>query len=539
MFFLLILVVAVLVVSPEQVLLVALLVVVAILGHLVLGAPPIFRRHSRAISAIGLGTDVVVLAVLFALVPFPAELLPFLAFLPAMLLAFRFGAGVAIGGGAVLCLTSIAAGRLPLSPAALLPWLAAAGAVLLGGLAGRKLRSAPPPVTKPAPTEALALEVFATLNQALATQPDSQRILELILELGSKIISPGQVSAIQALAFTFDSKTREYLEVSALLRADSSTLHKRFSARRGVFHEVIVSGDPVLTDHHQPPLDELPGLRDLQILLLPVQTLLDVYGLVLFAGRGDLGLDREGDRRVELLLAVVGQCALAFQNVVLQEELRRERAEILLNEEESRHRLARDFHDGPVQRVAAITMQLEFIKVLLSRQPERVIPELESIQALARQAAHEMRTMLFTLRPMVLETDGLVAAIRQLVQRLNEQEHANIQLETGQIPRLDKQIEETVFAVVQEALGNARKYARDAPTTVRLMIEGGFLVAQVEDLGPGFDVKKTLSRYSMRGSLGMVNMQERARLVDGRLAIDSAPGRGTIVSLAVPLTRSS
>lgn len=522
--------------APQQIRDVAPLLAAIVLAQLILGLPPFFRRNSALVSAVGLGIDAVSVAAAAIAVQLPVTVAAPLALVPTSLIALRFGAlvGVALVSAVGLAVSALHPTGTSLI-ATVVPWVAVAASAGLIGIAAAAPRNVKQRPAAAATSQGAAVELLGRLGQSLATRANPQRILEILLDTGARIVNPDQPGQIQALALTFVLQQPNQLKIDTVLRTDPGYCNRRFPGNAGIFGEVLSSGDAILTDGRQPPLDQLGALRDQQIVLLPIQTALDAYGVALFAGRGELGLDREGDPRFELLLAAVGQCALALQNAGLQQEVRRERSEILLNEEESRHRLARDLHDGPVQRVAAISMQLEFIKVLLDRQPHRVRGELEAVQALARQASQEMRTLLFALRPIALESDGLVAAIKQLVQRLREQERVNIRLEAGSIPRLDLKIEETVFAIVREAAGNAKKHAGGAPIVIRLMIEGGFLVVQVEDKGPGFDLQRTRVGYGSRASLGLVNMQERARMIDGRLAIDSAPGQGTIVNLAVPL----
>jgi signal transduction histidine kinase len=101
---------------------------------------------------------------------------------------------------------------------------------------------------------------------------------------------------------------------------------------------------------------------------------------------------------------------------------------------------------------------------------------------------------------------------------------------------LDPHVAGTVFSLIDEAVNNARKHAPGAPIRVTVEKEDGTLVARVRDEGPGFDVQAVHSDYVKRGSLGLVNMKDRARLVDGQLVIESAPGHGTWITLRVPLS---
>jgi signal transduction histidine kinase len=93
----------------------------------------------------------------------------------------------------------------------------------------------------------------------------------------------------------------------------------------------------------------------------------------------------------------------------------------------------------------------------------------------------------------------------------------------------------TLFAIIQEAVGNARKHAGEATVTVRVMHAPTELIVLVEDSGRGFELQQVQERYTRSGSLGLVNMKERAELIGASWAISSVPGEGTTVSVRVPL----
>ena len=102
---------------------------------------------------------------------------------------------------------------------------------------------------------------------------------------------------------------------------------------------------------------------------------------------------------------------------------------------------------------------------------------------------------------------------------------------------LDKNVQGVIFYIIDEAIGNARKHAQAKRIQVRLYLQDNSFVAEVTDDGRGFDVDAVQTRYDERGSLGMVNMYERAELVSGELAITSKPDQGTRIRLTVPLPK--
>ena len=101
--------------------------------------------------------------------------------------------------------------------------------------------------------------------------------------------------------------------------------------------------------------------------------------------------------------------------------------------------------------------------------------------------------------------------------------------------RFEPEVESTIFAIVEEAVNNARKYSQADTVSVRMSPYEGVYVTTVRDSGVGFDLKAVESNYDERGSLGLLNMRERAELLGGKLEIETRPGFGTIVTLVVPL----
>ena len=144
--------------------------------------------------------------------------------------------------------------------------------------------------------------------------------------------------------------------------------------------------------------------------------------------------------------------------------------------------------------------------------------------------------MLFTLRPVVLETQGLKVAVEQLVQKLQETVDLPVHLYIEDFgDRLDVNVQAVAFFITEEAINNAKKHANANNIWVRMYIQDDCFVTEVEDDGKGFVVEEESKAAAQRGSLGLINLRERAELVEGQLTIESQPGQGTKVSLVVPL----
>ena len=154
-----------------------------------------------------------------------------------------------------------------------------------------------------------------------------------------------------------------------------------------------------------------------------------------------------------------------------------------------------------------------------------------------------MRTVLFELRPLVLETQGLGAALQVFMDRrqkdIPEQStKLTLKIETdnpsGDISRQDDKVEATIFAIVQETVNNAIKHAQAENIIVELKETPKAVYTVIKDDGKGFNVNEVMSNYEQRGSLGMVNLQERTQLIGGELTIKSIPDKGTRITIYVP-----
>ncbi|MFV1859526.1 MAG: GAF domain-containing sensor histidine kinase, partial [Anaerolineales bacterium] len=243
-------------------------------------------------------------------------------------------------------------------------------------------------------------------------------------------------------------------------------------------------------------------------------------------------------RRLQRLEAIGTQASIALRNARLVRALEIERDRITETEEEARRKLARNLHDGPTQTIAAIAMRLNFAGRLVERDREAAQEEIKTLENIARQTTKEIRHMLFTLRPLVLESKGLVSALYQLASKMHEThgQAVHVEAESNVSDGLDMSKQAVVFFIAEEAISNAHKHAEAANIWVELQrTEADSILLEVRDDGVGFNVGAVDANYEQRGSLGMVNMRERSELVNGVLRIESAEGEGTRIILEVPV----
>lgn len=294
------------------------------------------------------------------------------------------------------------------------------------------------------------------------------------------------------------------------------------------------------------------------------------------------------DHDVQLLHVFASQIAIAIQNAHLYENVREERDRILNVQEQVRRELARNLHDGLAQLLATVAMNIDHTRMLHAEgriDDEKLDGQLKYLRETIREAVRETRSFIFGLRPLILETKGLVAALESFLQQIavgtpgareGEHEETSYHLVTSfghndsdpspsagipeqgasrqkgvpdEIPLSNKRLR-VVFSIIQEAVQNARKHAHADNVWIRLFIdhasppstgvperegERDLLVVQVEDDGAGFDVSNVEATYDQEYSFGLLNMREQAELVDGQFRIDSEIGRGTLIELRIPV----
>lgn len=278
----------------------------------------------------------------------------------------------------------------------------------------------------------------------------------------------------------------------------------------------------------RPPAAGVPSTHQLAVIPLSARDRMHGLLLVTSPAPGKVG--------AELLSAVGGQIGVALENARLYQDLSEERDRILEVEEEVRKKLARDLHAGPAQLLAAVLMSSRLARALFDEDPNQARQELEDLERVSQKALGQVREMLFELRPIVLETHGLQAALAGVARRMEENEGLEVKLEI-QAPkdRLPRPVESLVFSIIQEALANIRKHAQASAVRLRFKLDRAALVAEVEDNGVGFDVEEVERTYAHRRSLGLLDMRERAQALGGELEIRSRRGEGTAVVLTARL----
>lgn len=208
--------------------------------------------------------------------------------------------------------------------------------------------------------------------------------------------------------------------------------------------------------------------------------------------------------------------------------------QIIENQENEQNRIAKDIHDGIGQMLTGLKYLLESVDLT---EGEKAQTKLDKLKELTSNIIKGVRTATFNLTPPELKDYGLVPALTELTQELAKLTGKDIILmnKSDFSRRLDSLVEINLYRITQEAINNAIKYADSSLILVTISHSEKILSITVDDNGKGFDKKTLKPKPDKDGGMGLTFMQERIKYINGRLFINSAPEKGTKVTLNVPL----
>lgn len=257
--------------------------------------------------------------------------------------------------------------------------------------------------------------------------------------------------------------------------------------------------------------------------VLPIRVKSQVIGVL------DVQQDRLNafdETEITVLQSLANQAGIAIENARLYEQA----AQLAVLEE--RQRLARDLHDSVTQGLYGITMYAEAAaRLLQSGESETAATYLQDLAETAQGALAEMRLLIYELRPSMLESAGLAAAIQHRLATVEGRSGLHAETQISEVGALPKQMEEELYWISQEVLNNVIKHAKADRVSVTLQRVGDQISMQIWDDGSGFD--PVAAREA--GGLGLRGISERAALLNGRVQIESAPGQGSTVRIQIPI----
>ncbi|GAC1702969.1 MAG: hypothetical protein NVS9B6_19650 [Candidatus Limnocylindrales bacterium] len=385
-------------------------------------------------------------------------------------------------------------------------------------------------------SQAEQLGLILALQRDLALEGNVDNVLLRITGTATTLLD-----AERATVFVIDQERGEVWSRSRSEAADSDAaaeirlpidgLGIAAAVARG--GRAVVSDDPYADPRFDPSVDARSGFRTRSVLVVPIDARDGSrVGVLQVVNKKD-GSFTASDQDLAGSLAFTAGIALEF--VALQDELSAERLRVIRVGEETRHRLARDLHDGVAQTLANGAIGIEIAQKRARTDLAGALEELGTVRTRLVEAQQGLRDILFALRPVALTEDGLGAAVRALAERMDGTNGSRVEArDLGATRRAGPEVEAAAFAVIRESTNNAVKTGRAPHVWLDLVDAPEGIVARIDDDGTGFDVGATLASYATRGSLGLLQMRESARLAGGRLEIDSGPGQGTRVRLWIP-----
>jgi PAS domain S-box-containing protein len=217
---------------------------------------------------------------------------------------------------------------------------------------------------------------------------------------------------------------------------------------------------------------------------------------------------------------------------VSRDEIRALAVSLMKAQDEERRRISRDLHDHICHQLAFVALDID--KLLAGPlPPENARARLEAIQTRVVKTSQEAHQIAYQMRISVLDDLGLVTSLKDLCNHFTEQ-YPDVAVdfeETGVPDSMQSEVASCFYRVAEESLQNVAKHSCAKNVSVRLGFEKGAVVLTIQDDGVGMDPKAV----KRKSRLGLINMEERARSVKGKLMVTAQLGRGTQVALEVPL----
>jgi len=322
----------------------------------------------------------------------------------------------------------------------------------------------------------------------------------------------------------------------------------RLKLGEGIAGKVAQSGRAVLLeDISSEPnalridLLSLEGLK--AFISVPLRAKDNVLGVLNVASHVPHSFTKED---VHLLHSIGDQLGIAIEQAILHERLRKARERLrklarqnLVAEEEERRRIARELHDETSQSLSGIALQLEALLEMSAKsgnQDATFIAGLKKVQSLTVQVHKEVSRVISNLHPAVLDTLGLVAAVRQHAKNRLQPLNINVTMEVkGTEMRFPSDVEAALFRVVQGTIGNIAEHSKAKNASIVLVYQPDEFSLIISDDGQGFDVSKITDVEESGRGRGLFSMRERIGFLGGTSGMESKIGAGTTLWAKIPI----
>jgi signal transduction histidine kinase len=277
--------------------------------------------------------------------------------------------------------------------------------------------------------------------------------------------------------------------------------------------------------------DFLTKPLDATEVLLRVKNLLRTRGLYVELEKERASLEERVHERTSALEDARRDLEESLEHLTQTDKERHRLVRALIGaQEEERARIASDIHDDSIQVMTAVGMRLGMLRRTVAE--DGPADDVEELEVLVNLSIDRLRRLLFELRPLTLDREGLGATLRLSLEDMRSHHEIRYQLNDELRGQLPPETRVVAYRIAQEALSNVRKHARATEVEITLESHDGGLLMRIRDDGQGFALEH--AHETRPGHLGLPAMRERAELVGGWFRIDSAPQAGTTVECWIP-----
>ena len=404
--------------------------------------------------------------------------------------------------------------------------------------------TAPSSVVHDRPDDLVALSRVAA---AISGLTDLEAILRVGLDTALAILD----SAIGGIMLLDENeKTLSYRVYHGISDEYAQEMHLKLG--EGVAGKVAENARSIMVedisrepDAAHPDLISKEGLK--AFVSVPLMSKEKVLGVMNVASR----LPRQfTENDIHLLHATGDLLGLAIEQAKLYEELRRGRERYrqlarfaVMAQEDERKRLSRELHDETSQALSGLAFNLQAVIEMVDMagiQDVKIKETLKKAHELAIQVGNEIHRLIVNLRPTILDSLGLIPAIRQHAESTLAPMGISLSFQFDDLGRmLPKEVETGLFRAVQGAVGNIQQHSKATSASISLTMSGNELVLCVSDNGVGFDVSKIQGIEASGRGAGVFSMKERVKLIGGSCNIQSEPGKGTTATAIIPIRWST
>jgi signal transduction histidine kinase len=371
------------------------------------------------------------------------------------------------------------------------------------------------------------LEATTEISRAVGGETDLERILEIVVKRGRAL-----VEARSLLILLREGDEMAVTTIAGERKAGEDAV--RVPIRSSIPGQVLEARQPRRVNDLGPSLMAGPASPSSGVAALLVPLVFRGQALGTLVALDPLGRDigfTDEDEEILLSFAASAAIAVATAQSVAEDRTR----DSIAAAERERGRWARELHDESLQSMAGVRVLLSAARRADAEEVDRLLVQgIENVDG----AIAEMRRLIADLRPTTLDELGLGAALEALAERLAASDVVEVEMNVdfddhssdGGV-RLSREIEDTVYRLVQESLNNVSRHGGTDRARVDVIEDGKMLRVRIADKGEGFDPRVKTEGF------GLTGMRERVTLAGGTLEVQSSPGKGTTIVASVPARR--